>query len=211
MVRRDALAFIDGTGCHQRKDVGIAVAASRCDFVPQENTFLLSFCFRFGCVHPPCVQTNIEQGFVHQVPVILPCARIRRIVRSHSLLVIWKMWNLGAVNEVSAPVHLVILLRARLKERPHRNHQMEIVLVELVHHAFGIGIILVEDVLALAVPPKPVLHDVIHRNVQVAILLCHRKNFLLRFVAVLALPKSVCPAPKHRRLAGQGFARVSLR
>src|SRR6266705_236401 len=97
----------------------------------QENALFLSFGFGFGGVHPPCIQTDLEQSFVHQVPIVFSCAGIGGIVCSHSLLVIWKMRNFGAVNEISEPVHFVVLFRASLKEWPDRNHQMEIILVEL--------------------------------------------------------------------------------
>src|SRR5258708_28777579 len=61
---------------------------------------------------------------------------------------------------------------------PNRNHQVEIVFVELVHHAFWIGIVFVEDVFPLAVPPKPVLDDVVHGNVQVSVLLDRKSTRL---------------------------------
>src|SRR5258708_37246842 len=92
---------------------------------------------------------------------------------------------------------------------PNRNHQVEIVFVELVHHAFWIGIVFVEDVFPLAVPPKPVLDDVVHGNVQVSVLLRHREKFFLRFVAVLALPESVGPAAEHWLSAGKIAVRVT--
>ena len=113
------------------------------------------------------------------------------------------MRDLGSVNEISKPIHLSVFLGSRLEERPHRNHQMKVLLMELIEHGVRIGIILVKHVLTFAVPPEPVLHNVVHRDVQVAILLRHGKNFFLRLVTVFALPKPICPPPKHWRRAGQ--------
>jgi len=42
---------------------------------------------------------------------------------------------------------------------------MEIEVVEFIDHAFRVGIVSVEDVLAFAVPPEPVLNDAVDRQV----------------------------------------------
>ena len=75
--------------------------------------------------------------------------------------------------------------------------------MELVHHALGIGIVLVEYVLPFAVPPEPVLNDAIDRQMQITIPLCNARDFFLRFVAVLALPEAVGPPAEQRRLSGE--------
>ena len=56
---------------------------------------------------------------------------------------------------------------------------MEMFVVKLVNHGLGIGIILVEDVLAFAVPPKPILDDVVDRQMQVAVLFRNAENLFL--------------------------------
>src|SRR5258707_15249900 len=80
---------------------------------------------------------------------------------------------------------------------------MKVFAVQLVDHSFGIRVILIEDELALTVPPEPVLDDVVDGNMQIPILLRNRKNFFLRLVAVLALPKSISPLSKHGGLTSQ--------
>ena len=80
---------------------------------------------------------------------------------------------------------------------------MEVQLMQLVHHSLGIGIVLVEYEFAFAIPPEPVLNDIVHRNMQVAVFLRNAEYFLLRFVAVLALPESICPLAEHWGLPGQ--------
>ena len=75
--------------------------------------------------------------------------------------------------------------------------------MQLIDHPFRVGIILVEDVLALAIPPEPVLHDVIDGNVQLAVFPRDPQNFFLRLVAVLALPEAIGPFAEHGRLPGQ--------
>src|SRR5271170_7536770 len=75
--------------------------------------------------------------------------------------------------------------------------------MKLVDHALGVGIIFVENEFAFAIPPEPVLDNVVDWDVQIAILFGHTENFFLRLVAVLALPETVGPAAKHGRLSGQ--------
>ena len=51
--------------------------------------------------------------------------------------------------------------------------------------------------LSLAIPPEPVLHDVIDGNVQLSIFPGYSQNFILRLVAILALPEAISPFAKH--------------
>src|ERR1700722_20172027 len=80
---------------------------------------------------------------------------------------------------------------------------MKVLMVELINHRFWVGIVLVKHEFALAIPPEPVLHDVVDRNVQFTVLARHAENFVLRFVAILALPETVGPLAEHRRLPGK--------
>ncbi len=75
--------------------------------------------------------------------------------------------------------------------------------MELIHHCFGVRIILVEDMLALPIPPEPILYDVVGRNVQLPVFPSDFQNFLLRSVPVLALPETISPFAEHGRLPGQ--------
>ena len=186
---------------HQRKKIYVAVAAADCEFVSEQNVFFLAFGFRLGRVQPPGVDADVEQRLLHQVPVILAGFGIGGVVHRHAGGVIGRLGELELVDEPALLVHVVVDGRARLEEGPHRNHQVDIFAVQFVDHAFGVGIVLVEDVLAFAVPPEPVLHDVVERDVQVAILFRDAENFFLRFVAVLALPEAVGPLAEHREPA----------
>src|ERR1700690_3352294 len=76
-------------------------------------------------------------------------------------------------------------------------------MMEFVHHASSIRIILVEYEFAFTVPPEPVLHNVVGRNVQLPILAGDAEDFLLRLVPILALPKTVSPLAEQGRLAGE--------
>src|SRR6185437_11091484 len=107
------------------------------------------------------------------------------------------------IYEPAFLLHVVVVRRSRLEERPYRDHQVEILSVQLINHSLWVGIILVEDELSLAIPPEPVLHDIVDRDVQLAVLLCYAQDFILRFITVLALPESVSPLAEQRRLTGQ--------
>ncbi len=80
--------------------------------------------------------------------------------------------------------------------------------VQLVDHALRVGIMGVPLHLAHRHPPEPVLHDVVDRDVQCAILRCNALDLRLRLVLVLALPEAVGPAPEERHFARQ-FAIVA--
>ncbi len=79
--------------------------------------------------------------------------------------------NLGAINKKAALIHVVVDGGPGAEIRPHGNHEMNVIVVEGVDHAFGIGIVFVEDRIAHDVPPEPILHDVVERDVQAAIFL----------------------------------------
>src|SRR4029077_5312274 len=68
---------------------------------------------------------------------------------------------------------------------------------------------------AHGVPPEPVLHYVVQRNVLIAIFLRDPKKLLLRVVPVLALPVAVRPLAEQRSWSGQfaivGDDRVEIR
>ncbi len=46
---------------------------------------------------------------------------------------------------------------------------MEVVPMQIVEFGLEVGIVLVEYEFAFPVPPEPVLNDVVHRNVELAI------------------------------------------
>ena len=75
--------------------------------------------------------------------------------------------------------------------------------MQLIDHRFWIGIILVEDELTFAIPPEPILHDVVDGDVQVAILASNAEDFILRLVTILALPEAVSPLAEHGSLPGE--------
>ena len=108
------------------------------------------------------------------------------------------------VDEKLASVHVVVGFRSGTEVRPHRNHQVKIVLVKVFHHPRRVGITrLVKHRLAHGVPPKPILHDVVNGDVQFAVFVRHAKQLFLRAVSVFALPKAVRPLAEKRRRAGQ--------
>ena len=169
----------------------------------QQNVFLLSFRFRFGGIHPPGVGADTEQSLVDEIPVIFAGLWAGRVIHSHGVSVIGRFGIFELVDEPSLAVHVFVVRRSWLEERPDRNHQVEVLGVKLVDHGFRIKIVLVKDEFSLAVPPEPVLHDVVDGDVQIAILLGDSQDFVLRFVAVLALPESVGPFAEHGSLSGQ--------
>ena len=164
----------------------------------QHQALLLPLSLRLGRVHPPCVHANLEESLVHQLPIVFSRVRVRGIIRGHRQSMVWRLRNLGAFDEESTPVHFLVFLRTGFEKGPDGDHQVKVILVELVYHSLGVGIVLIEDVLTFAVPPEPVLDNGIGRQVQVAVLLRYAEDFCLRLVAVLTLPEAVRPPAKQR-------------
>ena len=111
-------------------------------------------------------------------------------------------------DEPAILVEFVIDAGSRTEVRPDRNHQMEMLIVQLVDHPLRIGILWVPFHLAHGHPPEPVLHDVVHWDMKRAIFRRDAFNLRLRLILVLALPEAVGPAPEQRHFASQ-FAIVA--
>ena len=201
LVRLAALALIDARRGHQREEIGVARPAADGHFVGDQNIRLAALGFRLRRVQPPSIHTDLEKRVVHKLPVVFPRLGIESVIQGGAFGV--KSRHLGAVNEEAAFVHLVVNFRAGIEERPDGKHDVEIFAVQFVHHRLGIGILVVECEVAVFDPPEPVLHDVVYRDVEFAIFPCHVQQFLLRLVAVFALPEAVRPLAEHRGLARQ--------
>ena len=79
---------------------------------------------------------------------------------------------------------------------------MEVVVVQAIDHGLRIRVVLVKNELSLAVPPEPVLHDVVGWDVQLAVFVRDAENFFLRLVPILALPEAVGPFAEEGSLPG---------
>ncbi len=88
----------------------------------QEDILFLTLGFRFGCIQPPGIHADFEQGLIHQVPVIFAGFRIGRVVHRHSVGVIRRLGELEFVHEPAAFFHVVINSGARFEEWPDRDH-----------------------------------------------------------------------------------------
>ncbi len=67
----------------------------------------------------------------------------------------------------------------------------------------NVGKIGIEDGIAFCLPPKPVLHDRIKRNVLFAITMRNPKQLVLRNITVFRLEETVCPLWQHGRVTAQ--------
>ena len=155
---------------------------------------------RLGRIHPPGVNALGEKSLVRILPVQIRGGWIVDIEVLESS-------PAHGRKQISVLVHLLVNLRRRPQPGPDRNHQVEVLLVQLVDHFLGAGILcFIEDhptpVIVIA-PVIPVLHDVINRNMALAILPRNAQQFVARGVMLLALPVAVGPLAVHGRLAGE--------
>ena len=201
LIRFAALPLIDALCGHQRKRIRVSRTVPEIRFVGHQNICLAILGLRLGCVQPPGINANFEKRVVHQIPIVFSRVGIKRIIQSHPRRM--KGLHFCPINEKSALVHVVVGFRSGTKVRPHRNHQVKIVLVKIVHHSGRIGIArLIEHRLAHGVPPEPVLHDVVGGNTELAVFVRNSKQLFLCVVFVFALPETVGPLAVKRSRAG---------
>src|SRR5262252_251764 len=203
LVGRGTLAIGHGSGRQHREEVDITIAATCRQLMAELDVVFLPFGLRFGRIHPPGIEADAEEALIHLIPVVFASFGVGRVVHRHGVGVVGRLSIFELVDEPALLVHVVVIDGAGLEEWPDRNHEVEILLVQPVDHALGIGIVLVEDELALAIPPEPVLDDIVDGNMQLTIFRGHTENFILRLVAILALPETVRPLAEHRDLSGQ--------
>ena len=135
----------------------------------QLNVFFLAFGLWLGRVHPPGIDSDLEETFVHLIPIEFAGFGAGRVIHGHGIGVIRRLGEFELVDEPAFFVHEVVIGRSRLEERPDGNHEVEVLAMQFVDHPLGIGIVFVENEFALAVPPEPVLHDVVSGDVQFTI------------------------------------------
>ena len=83
---------------------------------------------------------------------------------------------------------------------------MDVLVVERLQLGGHIGVIAVEHRVAFAplLPPEPILHHRVQRNMPAAVLIGDRQNLRLRCVAILGLEEPIGPLRKQRRMARHG-------
>ncbi len=107
-------------------------------------------------------------------------------------------WRDGFVDEEAAFIHVVVDGGAGAEIGPDGNHEVDVVFVEGVDQAFGVGIVFVEDGLAHGVPPEPVLDDVVERDAE-------GRDIFARWREVLAASRSdSCIASSRRPICRRG-------
>src|SRR5713226_7297427 len=80
---------------------------------------------------------------------------------------------------------------------------MNVFVMQSLEFTWNIGEIGIENGIAFRLPPKPILHDRIERNMLFAIAVSNSKDLLLGNITVLRLEEAVSPFGKHGRVASQ--------
>ena len=162
-----------------------------------------------GRVHPPGVDAKRREPLAHLAPVyVAPLFRIRiveavEIARPNPVLV--PRLDIALVD-VTRRLELLVGVRRRVELGPDRDHEARVHAVHFVDHALWVreapGIEAMAAPVVLS-PVEPVLHDVVERDAEAAILADDAHQLVLRVVALPALPEAIGPFGHHRRLAGE--------
>ena len=91
-----------------------------------------------------------------------------------------------------------------IEQAPDGDHGVDVLVVQGLQFAGHIGEVGIEDGIAFGLPPEPILHHRVQRNMLVAIALGDPENLVLRDVAVLRLEEAVGPLREHGCVAGHG-------
>ncbi len=207
-----AIAFVDAMGVRQR--VGIEELGGRTQRGRRGPRLALADVqvgvhVRLVGVHPPGIEALAVELVVDLAPVDrLRVGRIRVVERVLVALtdpVQFADFDVALVH-VPGGGEFLVVGSGRIELRPDRDHDLRVHGVHRRDHAVRIGEMrLVEVVRAPCVlrPVRPVEHDVVDRQLALAVLGQRGDQFVLALVAFAALPETVSPLRQQHRLAGQ--------
>ncbi len=147
--------------------------------------------FGLGAVQPERVPALSKELAREVVPVEIPRLRIRGVV------------DLRIGDVVVLGVQLLEVLGGWIEKSPHGDHGVHVHVVQLLHIAGDVMVVGVEDGIAFLLPPEPVLHDSVHRDMLPAIPAGDIQQLLRRDVLVLRLEETVSPEGQQRGVSGQ--------
>ena len=202
--RSGPLVLVHALGVLEREGIAHPLEAAQGRLGRVQGPFAVKL-LGLRCIEPPGIDTQRKQVLIHIPPVHVAGFGVEGVVHAHPAVG-------GPVLELIKQVGLLQLLvdgRFFPKRRPDRNHEVGIEAVDLLdHHSrlrkgriteFG-GV----PVVVVGAPVLPVLHDVVERHAQGAVLFHHAQQLVLAFVPLPALPEPKHPLAKHGRLAGEG-------
>ena len=108
-------------------------------------------------------------------------------------------------QEQSHALQFVVLLRLRSEARPDGDHEVGMLLVDILDHLRTLGEILSEEVhrvpLIVGAPVLPVLDDTIEGHLQLAMLIDDALRLSSTLIALLRLPEAIGPQGEHGYVA----------
>src|SRR5690606_11974426 len=110
------------------------------------------------------------------------------------------------VEHASPGIECIVVSSVRIELRPYRDHYACVEFMHPLDHSTRIGEVLIVEIVAspgVFRPVEPVQDDVVDRYPALAILFEDAYQFLLRGIALAALPESERPLRQQGRLAGQ--------
>ena len=208
------LAVVDGVGIHE--GIGVQILRGRSQGCRSQEPLEVVHGqavaeVRFARVHPPGVDllaVAAVQGLVHLAPEHLPAALRIGVVEGLSMAQpVHDGRVLGMGVGVTRSLEFLVMFRIGVELGPHADHEPAVHRVHVVQHLLRVGetglVELVTSPLVL-LPVHPVLDDVVHRNAPAAHLGEGADEFILRGIALAALPEAQGPLRVQGGLAREG-------
>ena len=193
LLRGSAPVILHALRVLQRKDVGVARAVADGELFVLEDgvAHVRPELLGLGAVQPESVPAHVDQRTEQMAPVVVARLGVGGVV------------NVRALHHHVVRVHVLVVGGFGIEQAPHRKHGVDVFSVQGLQLAGHIGKVLVEDGVAFVLPPEPVLHDGVEREVSGAIARGDAEHLVLRDVAVFGLEEAVGPLRQHGRMAGQ--------
>ncbi len=160
-------------------------------------------------VHPPGVEALAVELFVDLAPIdrlrLLRIRVVERVLVALADPVQLTHFHVALEHETGR-VQFLVVGRGGIELGPDRNHDLRMHVVHRLDHAVRIGEVLrVEIVRAPGIlgPVRPIQHDVVQRQLALAVFGHCADQLVLALVTLAALPEAVGPFGQHRRLAGE--------
>src|ERR1035438_5893843 len=168
-VRSCSPVLLDSESMSERKYVRILGSVSNRNLLVAENrvTPVRPVFFGLCAVEPECIPSLRKQRADQVIPIEIARLRIRRVVHM----------SIRHIEVFGGEFPKI--LRLRIEHSPHRQHGVNMLIVQLLQFTGNISKIGIEYGIALRFPPEPVLNDGIQWNVLLPVPMRNAQNLVL--------------------------------
>ena len=212
LIRGLALLLIDTANGLQREGIAQRAPRATCDLMLVVALTRIEE-VGIGRVHPPRIGAVVEE-FLQMFPVNIACHRTEGIVDLHARGIVHAgrpdvgdatlRPGLDRQQETHA-LEFAELLGLRSEACPDGDHEVSMLLMDVLNHLRSLGKVLSEEVhripLIVGAPVLPVLDDAVEGHLQLAVLVDDALRLGSSLITLLRLPEAVGPKWEHRDIA----------